>query len=179
MTKASVAKRGLFSYYDYMKKIPLTRGKYALVDDDDFEWLSQWKWRCTFHGYAYRSPRVKGDRLKRLSIFMHREINKTPAGKQTDHIDGNRLNNIKSNLRSCSSAENGRNRKVNRNKRDGLPKGVYLHYTRKITGVKMYIARITTSKGVKINLGCYNSIQDAKSAYQKKAEEIYGEFAKW
>lgn len=62
-----------------MKKIPLTQGKFALVDDSDYEWLNQWKWH--FHnGYAVMSgPRGTE---KREHILMHREIMKTPNGKQ-------------------------------------------------------------------------------------------------
>ena len=82
-----------------MKRIVLTQGKYALVDDEDFERLNQFKW-CVMKGlrtiYAYRkSPMIKG---KQDTIYMHHEIiGKPQKGFVADHIDGNGLRNTKNN----------------------------------------------------------------------------------
>ena len=86
-----------------MKEIPLTRGKFALVDDEDYEWLSQWKWYCSTTGYAVRG-------CKNRILYMHREIAKTKPGMLTDHINRNKLDNRKENLRFCSHRENMKNR---------------------------------------------------------------------
>ena len=70
-----------------MKKIPLTQKQFALVDDENFKWLNQWKWYFS-NGYAMRGFRKNG---KIIRLLMHREILKTPKGKDTDHINSNKL----------------------------------------------------------------------------------------
>ena len=72
-----------------MKQIPLTQGKYALVDDSDFEWLNQWKWNYN-NGYARR---IKEINKTREIIYMHRFILKINKEKVCDHINGNGLDN--------------------------------------------------------------------------------------
>lgn len=89
------------------KEIQLTQGKVTLVDDEDYEWLSQWKW-CAKDGrngnfYAFRASKNK-------STYMHRLILDTPKGKVTDHINGNGLDNRRINLRICSYRENSHNK---------------------------------------------------------------------
>src|ERR1700761_3134479 len=96
-----------------MKTIPLSQRQYAIVDDDDYEFLMQWKWHVldSFHTYAMRNSKpVDG---KRHHILMHRVINKTPDDYYTDHINGNGLDNRKENLRSVTRGENQQNRKKN------------------------------------------------------------------
>ena len=88
-----------------MKEIKLTQDKVALVDDEDYKWLNEFKWYCAA-GYAARnSPKINGKQS--INIFMHREINNTPKGMDTDHISHNRLDNRKVNLRTCTCSENG------------------------------------------------------------------------
>ena len=91
-------------------KIPLTQGKYALVDKEDYDWLIQWNWYYA-RGRAVRTQYLGGGRkhLKNKQVFMHREIMKTPPGMHTDHINRNPLDNRRSNLRICTPAENRRN----------------------------------------------------------------------
>jgi hypothetical protein len=91
-----------------MKAIPLSQGKFALVDDSDFEHLSQFQWsarqdRNTW--YAFRSQKKAG---KRGSVDMHRFIMGLQKGdpRRVDHIDGNGLNNQRSNLQICTHKEN-------------------------------------------------------------------------
>lgn len=84
-----------------MRKIPLTQGKFALVDDEDYERLSKFKWCVLSRGYAVRSD---GGRC----CYMHREIAGTPKGMDTDHINGDKLDNRRRNLRICSHQENMR-----------------------------------------------------------------------
>lgn len=93
-----------------MREIPLTQGKVALVDDEDFERLNQYKW-CASKGvntfYAFRriSRKIKKNRM----VMMHRFLKPTPAGLQIDHIDRNGLNNQKSNLRIVTARQNQQN----------------------------------------------------------------------
>ena len=93
-----------------MKKIKLTQGKVALVDDGDFEWLSQWKWTYKNGGYAYRSIGSKGH------IFLHRAIMKSPKNLEIDHINGNGLDNRRSNLRFATHKQNIRNQQKQKNR---------------------------------------------------------------
>lgn len=83
------------------KSIPLTRGKIALFDDEDYEELSKYKWFIT-KVYASRHSGNK-------TVYMHREIMKTPENMETDHINGDVLDNRRENLRICTRQENARN----------------------------------------------------------------------
>lgn len=90
-----------------MKKIKLTSGKFALVDDDMFEELNKFSW-CLNGGYAIRGYSKNG---KQAKLKMHRVIMNTPKGMDTDHIDNNKLNNQRNNLRVCTRSQNCMNRK--------------------------------------------------------------------
>ncbi len=93
-----------------MKKIELTKGKFALVDDINFDYLNQWKWH--FHsGYAVRDEWVNG---KSRHIYMHRQLMGLVRGdgKLVDHIDRNALNNRRPNLRICDKSLNALNSKT-------------------------------------------------------------------
>ena len=109
-----------------MKKIKLTQDKYALVDDDDFEWLNQWKW-CFDGEYVSRRKHILGSgssgTQKTRKIYMHRLINKTPIGYETDHIDRNKLNNQRNNLRTVNHSSNRMNISLQKNNTSGY-KGV-------------------------------------------------------
>ena len=86
-----------------MKEIPLTQGKVALVDDEDFEWLSQWKWHC--HGDSARRKGRVADGCPRQDIFMHTQILGLPRGTRFRHKDGNGLNNQRHNLEPIIASE--------------------------------------------------------------------------
>ena len=102
---------------------------------------------------------------------MHREIMKTPEGMRTDHIDHNDLNNQRYNLRTCTASQNGANRKVNSTPKSSKYKGVYWH-----TGMKKFVAQIQFKKK-SMRLGSFVNEDDAGMAYNKKAIELFGEFA--
>lgn len=90
-----------------MKQIPLTQGQFALVDDEDFDFLMQWRWyysksNCDNTGYAVRYENGKG-------IRMHRVVMNTPANLVVDHINHNGIDNQKHNLRNCTNTENAHN----------------------------------------------------------------------
>lgn len=88
---------------------------FALVDDEDYDYLMQWKWKLQHKDhtdYVMRNTRING---KMINYLMHREKMKPTEDKWVDHIDGNGLNNRRSNLRFCTQLENSRNKKVQRN----------------------------------------------------------------
>lgn len=107
-----------------MNKIKLTHGKYAIVDTADFEWLNQWKWHLSSFGYALRRIAVDG---KRENIWMHRLINKTPEGFQTDHKNRNRLDNRRENLHTVTRQQNMINMSGHKNSKVGLRNIDYLN----------------------------------------------------
>src|SRR5690348_9221301 len=90
-----------------MKEIELSQGAVATVDDDDYEWLSQWKWYVN-HGYAVRNASLVNG--KQTTVRMHRVITRCPNDLEVDHIDGNSLNNCKENLRVVPHSLNAKNR---------------------------------------------------------------------
>lgn len=155
-----------------MKKIPLSQGKFALVDDADFEWLNQWKWSYQ-NGYARRNEYLGGgrERPKRKSIAMHRLIMATPDGMFTDHIDMDTLNNQRINLRNATSSENGMNRKSYKGSSSAF-KGVYWHGQ---SG--KWAAQIVVNKKP-VSLGTFDKETDAANAYDLAAKKAFGQFAR-
>lgn len=152
-----------------MKYIKLTQGKRAIVDDEDFEWLSQWKWHYNTSGGASRT-RLASDKSDTSRIQMHREIMKTPKGMDTDHINHNRLDNRKSNLRICTHAENLVNRGKTRANKSGYV-GVYWH-----SRDKHWRAQVQEHSNV-IFLGSFKKIEDAVEArdeYVRNNRPVFG-----
>ena len=95
--------------------IPLTQGKYAIVDTEDYDWLMQWRWFAVKNGRTYYAGRntylVQTGGLKRTRIHMHRVIMQTPLGSEIDHCNHNGLDNRKCNMRICTHAENLQNQR--------------------------------------------------------------------
>lgn len=154
------------------KQIQLSEGKIALVDDEDFERINAHKW----HANKYRNGRFYAVRhgvmgLFRKTLLMHREILGFPSGMETDHINGDPLDNRKSNLRICTTAENQRNRGKQTNNASGF-KGVIWSDTQ-----KEWVAHIKVDRK-KIYLGHFQTAEDAARAYDRAALERHGEFAK-
>lgn len=103
-----------------MRRIPLTQGKFAIVDDKDYPSLSKHKWYARRVGVLFYAGRGEKRNGKRFNVHMHREIMKTPANLDTDHLNGNGLDNRRKNLRVCSHADNMNNRpRLNRNNTSG------------------------------------------------------------
>jgi hypothetical protein len=147
------------------KIITLTKGKFTLVDDDNYEELSKYKWQYHSLGYAIRStPSVLG---KQGHMFMHREIMHTPIGMQTDHINGNKLDNRKINLRVCSVSENHMNAKKSSNKTSGYKGVCWDKYNNKW---KAYIG--------KKHLGVFTMPEIGARVYDEEAKRLFGKFAK-
>ena len=143
-----------------MKTIVLTQNKYTLVDDEDYEFLSQWKW-CFSGKYAMRKENKK-------SIWMHRVINNTPDGMLTDHINMNKLDNRRSNLRMCNHRDNIHHKNRPRNNTSGY-KGVSGRNNK-------WRAQIMVNGHYKY-LGTYTSIIKAATVYDGTAKRNFGEFA--
>ncbi len=157
-----------------MKKIPLSQGKVALVDDVDYDRLvAMGKWCINSKGYAVRFLHFKkpfGKRYREI-IRMHRVIMDCPDGVFVDHINGNPLDNRKANLRICSNSENLRNRKIARNNSSGF-KGV--HWRK---DVRKWRSRIALDNKQK-HLGYFDCPLQAAHAYNQAAIQHYGEFAR-
>jgi len=148
-----------------MKKIPLNLGKFALVDDEDFEELNKYKWHICAKRYARR-------RDKNKYTLMHRFLMKTPTDKECDHINGNGFDNRKRNLRNCTHAENIRNQKISSANSSG-----YRGVQKSCKEYRKWAAYIKT-KGKKIFLGYFKSKIKAAKVYDKKAKELFSSFAR-
>ena len=148
------------------QKIELTQGKFALVDDVDFVWLSQFKWVFN-NGYAVISKYAGGGSKnpKRITIYMHRLINKTPEGFETDHVNRNKLDNRRINLRMASKSLNSINRGLRKDNTSGH-KGVGWEKKRK----KWYAAIMINQKSK--YLGSFKAIENA-ILVRKEAERKY------
>lgn len=150
-----------------MRIIPLTQGKVAIVDDSDFDWLNQWKW-CAFSNYS--GGKRYAIRSASPKLLIHRLILSPPKGYESDHIDGDGLNNQRVNLRVCTTSQNQQNR-INQ-KGISQFKGVSWH---KLTG--KWQVRICLN-GKFLHIGLFNSEIDAAKAYDSAALKYFGEFAR-
>lgn len=148
-----------------VRHIPLTKGAFAIVDADDFERLNRYKWHALHVRSQWYARRAPGGRV----IMMHREIMQPPDGMVVDHIDGNGLNNRKCNLRICTQQQNMQNRRPLA--RSSAFKGVSFY-----TQTGKWHAEITLD-GKKIYIGSYDDEIEAARAYDRKAIELFGEFA--
>ena len=154
-----------------MKQILLTHGYFTMVDDEDYEYLNQWKWQVHIkkHGiYAVRNGYEKGG--KRPWISMHRLIMNAQKGVLVDHKDRNGLNNQKDNLRFCSYSQNAMNRGADSDKVTSVYKGVGVHAVKG----RNYISAVIRG----LFLGDFLTEEDAARAYDRKAIELFGEFAR-
>lgn len=149
-----------------MKQIPLSQGKFALVDDADYEWLNQRKWYAHQDGNTWYARRNE----KQKVITMHRQIANAPTNMQVDHINGDGLDNRRENLRLCANSQNALNRGAQKNNTTGF-KGVTLNRGK-------YIVAVIGIDGKNRHLGTFRSLEDAARAYDAAAIKLHGEFAK-
>ena len=150
-----------------MKYLKLTRGKKAIVDDKDFAFLNQWKWTCSAFGYAYRQQKING---KYKFISMHRLILGLEKGELADHINHNRVDNRRVNLRIATDTQNAQNKSKMKNNTSGFI-GVYWNKNR-----QYYQAYIQVNKK-HIYLGKFIDPQVAFKSYRKASKQYFGEFA--
>lgn len=153
-----------------MKEIALTQGYIAIVDDQDFEIVSQYKWRvkkATNLNYAQAHSQCGDGKSK--SIFMHRFVLNPAPGQEVDHIDHNGLNCTRANMRLCSKSQNMANQRKQRGK-DSIYKGVSWDSVR-----NKWLAQIKIN-GKAINLGRYVNELDDYTAYSEAAKKLFGEF---
>lgn len=156
-----------------MKRIKLTQGKFAIVDDDKYKWLNQWKWYAIKGVTTWYVTRVVSVNGKSRTIIMHRLILglKHGDGKNTDHINHNGLDNRCCNIRICTNRQNQRNKRKWRPKTTSKYKGVSWYGAE-----NRWQAYITTDEK-QIGLGHFDTELEAAKAYNNKALELFGEFA--
>jgi hypothetical protein len=150
-----------------MKTIPLTQGKVALVDDADFEFLSQFKWHLkrpskkarVLYAVAHQPNTTRNS----TKLRMHRLL--LPGAKEVDHINGDGLDNRRQNLRAATKPQNMSNMQKHRDNESGF-KGVSRHQ-------KRWCARIRNEF-----IGVFQSPLEAAKAYDAAALALFGEFAR-
>lgn len=154
-----------------MKQIKLRENTFALVDDEDFEYLNQYTWSVDHldnNRNQYAKSRINGQQ-----VSMHRLIMgcKNGDGKILDHKDGNGLNNQKSNLRFCTNSQNQKNKRAS-----GSSKylGVYVRFTK--SGLT-WVSKIKVGNKY-ICLGSFKREESAAKAYNRAALKYHGEFAR-
>jgi hypothetical protein len=159
-----------------VKVITLSRNKTTTIPDELFEEITKFKW-CAIEtaGKFYAVRNRDGKEGKGHLVYLHREVwmlanGPIPQGLMIDHIDGNGLNNDLSNLRICTCAQNQRNQKIRVH--SSQYKGVS-----RCKGYEKWTARIFFM-GKHIHLGRFDEEKDAASAYDSKARELFGIFAR-
>jgi len=147
-----------------MQELKLTQGKFAQVDDEDYEYLNQWKW----HAYKSRNTYYAIRTENRSQIRMHRVIMNTPSNLEVDHKDHNGLNCQRTNMRNCTRMQNARNMIQKRSNSNYI--GVHYRKDR-----NKYLAYFENGK--KIYLGYFKTAIEAALKRDKAVKEHYGEFA--
>jgi len=155
-----------------IRYIPLTKGKVAVVDTDDYEQVSRFNWyarkgknNCWYAVTDVWHPTIK----KKEHISMHRILVVTTKDQPfVDHINNNGLDNRRCNLRRCSNSENMGNCRKHRD--SSSPKGTWWDKKRNQWGVQI------CHQYKKYFLGYYDDVEQAVLAYNKKAKELFGEY---
>lgn len=146
------------------------KNKEVLIDVTDYLKFSKCAYYVNNYGYVVRTQKINGQKVAQL---LHREIMNCPKGMEVDHINGNRLDNRKENLRVCSRIENQRNKKLYKNNTTGA-KGIYMHKNKNRN--KRWQAYIKVNNKKK-SLGYFLTREEAAAAYDKAALLYFKEFA--
>ena len=154
------------------REIPLTRGKVAIVDDADFERLSQSQWYAHSIGYTFYA-RTTTPRPERRTVLMHREL---LGAKGVDHINGDGLDNRRCNLRLATGTQNQANKRATLSL-NGVPVSSRYKGVSRRKGRRRWNAAIKV-QGRRISLGTFRTERDAALAYNGAAVTYFGEFAR-
>lgn len=157
-----------------MKKLELARGEVAQLDEPDYDRLRHFKWYC-IKGYAYRTVylgKVDG-KYKYTTIPMHREVLNPLDGLLADHIDGNRLNNTRNNLRAVTRGQNTINSAMRKTNRYGYKGIIYNPLCTK----RPWYARIKLNGKVQVK-GYFETREEAALAYNELATQLHGQYAR-
>jgi hypothetical protein len=155
-----------------MKEIKLTRGKVALVDDEDYERFGHLKWHCVV---STENNMRAVRRVNSAAIMLHREIMGATKGQLVDHKNGDGLDNRRENLRFATRLENSQNRRMSKNNTSGF-KGVTFDKKGR-RHWRASIGHLYTKKESYRYLGLYFTPLEAAIAYDLAALRIHGEFA--
>lgn len=153
------------------REIQLTQGKVAIVDDEDYAALSKYKWFAVKNKNRFYAARKHLTLSGSRNLFMHLVIANTPKGFQTDHRNGDSLDNRRSNLRTCTQVQNQHNVGRRADNTSGY-KGVSW-----VPRERKWLATIQNN-GKRIYIGRFNTADEAGRAYDDKAQELHGEFAR-
>ncbi len=155
------------------RKIGLTQGKFAIVDEEEYERLNQYKWCAVKYGdnfYANRNGGKRGKQSRTFIVKMHREVLGDPPGMIVDHINHNGLDNRKANLRIVTREQNLYNSRKNNS---GTSKYKGVTFFKRDKRWRAYI----THKKKHIFIGSFPDEQAAAKAYDEKAKQLFGEYA--
>lgn len=154
-----------------MKKIPLTRGLVALVDDEDFKWLAVHRWFAQRANQGFVAARqIPNGTGGQALLLMHRAILDAPPGLVVDHVHHDTLDNRRSNIRVCSYSQNSQNAYSHRDSTSQY-KGVFWHRV-----ARKWAAQIRGPHGQQY-LGLFTDEQEAARVYDERARELFGKFA--
>ncbi len=154
---------------DSVMQLPLSQGFFALVDREDYETLSQFKWNAFKNKYTVYGQRWAVENGLYRLVRLHREILKPPAGLVVDHADGNGLNNTRSNLRLATRSQNNSNRAIRSDNSSG-----YVG----ISPIRSKWRAVIQVRGKIIHLGAFSDLRDAVEARNAAAIQYFGEFAR-
>jgi len=152
------------------KWIELGYGKFTLIDKDDYEKYGKRVWRLHRRGYAVR---LEGPQSSRKYVYLHRLLIGATSRQSVDHINGDKLDNRKCNLRVATQSQNNANQKMQENTTSEY-KGVCFNRNLKANCWRAYIRHNYKM----INIGSFSSEEAAARAYDQKAKELFGTFAK-
>lgn len=151
-----------------MKVIELTKGYAAIVDDEDFERVAQWRWCALVGKYTVYAMRNSG---KKGFIYMHRFLMNAPSGAEVDHKNGNGIDNRRTNLRLGTKAQNQHNSKCKKHNKLGVKGVTFIKSTGK------FHAKIRANKKTVFS-AYFKTVEAAKAARDVAVQQHHGEFAR-
>lgn len=161
-----------------MKTIPLSLGKVAIVDDDDYDAISEHKWHAVKRRSLWHAMRTEKRNGHKKTIYMHRIIVGALPGEEVDHKSGDGLDNRKENLRRCTHRQNGQHRKLPSQRKTSRFHGVHWYGQRNRWRVVICAGpRDASGKAKQLHVGLFRNEIDAARAYDAAAIEHFGTFA--